>query len=80
MELFDVEGFSERGEIFVHGSGRRLVDRFARTIWPGLAEAVLRGAFISKLPDAEGEAAETQVWIEFAVKCGYLARAQLETL
>ncbi|MBI4569736.1 MAG: four helix bundle protein [Planctomycetes bacterium] len=29
-------------------------------------------AFISKLSDAESEAAETQVWIEFAVKCEYL--------
>ncbi len=28
--------------------------------------------FISKLADAESEAAETQVWLEFAVKCGYL--------
>jgi four helix bundle protein len=29
-------------------------------------------AFISKLSDAEAEAAETQVWLEFAVKCGYM--------
>ena len=27
---------------------------------------------MSKLNDAEAEAAETQVWLEFAVKCGYL--------
>jgi four helix bundle protein len=32
-------------------------------------------AFLSKLSDAETEAAETQVWIEFAVRCGYLDRA-----
>jgi four helix bundle protein len=31
-------------------------------------------AFISKLSDAESEAAETQVWLEFAVKCSYLQR------
>ena len=31
-------------------------------------------AFVSKLSDAETEAAETQVWIEFEVKCGYLPR------
>lgn len=31
-------------------------------------------AFISKLSDAEAEAAETQVHIEFAFKCGYLER------
>ena len=29
-------------------------------------------AFVSKLSDADAEAAETQVWLEFAIKCGYL--------
>jgi four helix bundle protein len=29
-------------------------------------------AFQSKLNDAEGEAAETQTWLRFAVACGYL--------
>jgi four helix bundle protein len=31
-------------------------------------------AFIAKLSDSESEAAETQVWLEFAVKCCYLDR------
>ncbi|MDZ7343322.1 MAG: four helix bundle protein [candidate division KSB1 bacterium] len=31
-------------------------------------------AFVSKLSDAEGEAAETQAWIEFAVACQYLSK------
>jgi four helix bundle protein len=31
-------------------------------------------AFIAKLSDAEAESAETQAWLEFAVKCGYLHR------
>ena len=31
-------------------------------------------AFISKLSDSESEAAETQVWLEFSVKCKYLDR------
>jgi len=31
-------------------------------------------SFISKLTDSEAEAAETQSWLEFAVKCGYLDR------
>ena len=30
-------------------------------------------AIVAKRGDAEGEAAETQVWIQFAVSCGYLA-------
>jgi four helix bundle protein len=28
--------------------------------------------FISKMADADGEATETQVWLDFAVACGYL--------
>lgn len=31
-------------------------------------------AFVAKLNDVEGEAAETQTWLEFAVKCEYLDR------
>ena len=31
-------------------------------------------SIISKLSDAESEAAETQVWIEFAFHCDYVAR------
>jgi 23S rRNA-intervening sequence protein len=33
-----------------------------------------------KLSDAESEAAETQVWIEFALKCDYIAREQANEL
>jgi four helix bundle protein len=29
-------------------------------------------AFISKLSDCEGEAAETQVWLDYSYQCGYL--------
>ncbi|HZD10327.1 MAG TPA: four helix bundle protein [Candidatus Binatia bacterium] len=31
--------------------------------------------FVSKLTDCESEAAETQVWLTFAVECGYLERS-----
>jgi four helix bundle protein len=34
------------------------------------------GAFIAKLSDAETEAAETQTWLRFAHRCGYLAEDQ----
>ena len=33
-------------------------------------------SFIAKLSDSDAEAAETQVHLEFAVKCGYLSRAE----
>lgn len=52
--------------------------RSSRSVCANLAEGWrkrrYKKAFISKLSDAEGEAAETQVWLEFAVKFGYLER------
>ena len=54
------------------------IRRSSRSVCANLAEAWRKrryeAAFIAKLSDAESEAAETQVWIEFAVKCGYLDR------
>jgi four helix bundle protein len=56
------------------------VRRSSRSVCANIAEAWRKRrypkAFISKLSDAEAEAAETQVWIEFAVKCGYLPSEQ----
>jgi four helix bundle protein len=53
--------------------------RSSRSVCANLAEAWrkrrYKASFIAKLSDAESEAAETQVWIEFAVKCRYLDRA-----
>ena len=35
--------------------------------------------FVSKMADADGEATETQVWLDFAHECGYLSQSrQLE--
>jgi four helix bundle protein len=52
------------------------IRRSSRSVCANLAEAWRKrhyaGAFISKLSDAEAEAAETQVWLEFAVKSNYL--------
>lgn len=54
------------------------IRRSSRSVCTNIAEAWRKrryeAAFISKLSDAETEAAETQVWLEFAVKCGYLER------
>ena len=54
------------------------IRRSSRSVCTNLAEAWRKrryaAAFVSKLSDSEGEAAETQVWLEFAVKCKYLNR------
>ena len=52
------------------------IRRSSRSVCANLAEAWRKrryvAAFISKISDSEGEAAETQTWIEFAVRCGYM--------
>jgi four helix bundle protein len=36
--------------------------------------------FVSKLADADAEAAETQVWLDFARDCGYISKEKHEDL
>ena len=54
------------------------IRRSSRSVCANLAEAWrkrrYKAAFVSKLSDAESEAAETQVWINFATECSYLTR------
>lgn len=49
--------------------------RSSRSVCSNVAEAWRKrryeAAFVSKLNDAEAEAAETQTWASFAVECGY---------
>ena len=52
------------------------IRRSSRSVCSNIAEAWrkrrYRAAFVSKLGDSEGEAAETQVWLQFAQEFGYL--------
>ncbi len=52
------------------------IRRSSRSVCANLAEAWRKrryeAAFIAKLNDCESEAAETQTWLEFAVKCNYM--------
>ena len=58
--------------------------RSSRSVAANLAEAWRRrrypAAFVQDLNRCEAEAAETQVWLEFAVKCGYLDREKARVL
>lgn len=60
------------------------IRRASRSVCSNIAEAWRKrrypAAFVSKLNDAETEAAETQVWIEFAVRCGYLSELEAKEL
>lgn len=54
------------------------VRRSSRSVCANITEAWRKrryeAAFVSKLNDAEAEAAETQTWLQFAVECEYLDR------
>lgn len=58
--------------------------RSSRSVCANIAEAWRKrrypNAFVSKLSDAEAEAAETQVRIEFSLKSGYIPSEQTDEL
>lgn len=73
MEIFQLSKEFPKEEKF------SLVDqirRSSRSVCTNIAEAWrkrrYKAAFIAKLSDAETEACETQVWLEFSLRCGYL--------
>ena len=53
------------------------VRRSSRSVCANIAESYRRRRykdyFVSKLSDAETENAETQIWLDFALDCGYLS-------
>ena len=60
------------------------IRRSSRSVCSNIAEGWRRRrhemAFIDKLSVAEGEAAETQVWLEFAVECEYIPAEEAREL
>jgi len=52
------------------------IRRSSRSVSGNIAEAFRKRkypkSFISKLTDSEGEAAETQVWLDYALECEYI--------
>ena len=81
MRIFKVSGDFPREEKY---SLTDQIRRSSRSVCSNLAEAWRKrryeAAFISKLNDAEAEAAETQTWLNFANACGYLHQDQAQEL
>ena len=81
MEIFELtKGFPPEEKYSMVDQMRRS----SRSVCTNIAEAWrkrrYRAAFIAKLSDAESEACETQMWIEFAVRCKYLGAFLAEKL
>jgi four helix bundle protein len=75
MQVFEISKGFPKEETY---SLTDQIRRSSRSVCANLAEAWRKrryeAAFASKLNDSEAEAAETQTWLEFAVRCGYLNR------
>lgn len=60
------------------------IRRSSRSVSGNLAEAWRKRryekAFVAKLSDCEGEAAETQVWLAYALACNYIKNEEYESL
>jgi four helix bundle protein len=73
MEIFEVSTRFPKEERY---SLTDQIRRSSRSVCANLGEAWRKrryqAAFIAKLSDCQAEATETQIWLEFAVKCNYL--------
>jgi len=53
------------------------IRRSSRSVPTNISEAFRKRrypkSFVAKLSDSEGEAAETQVWLDFSLKCNYIS-------
>ena len=60
------------------------IRRCSRSVCSNIGEAWRKrrypAHFVSKLSDSEGEAEETRVWVEFALKCNYPSPQEAEEL
>ena len=73
MLIFDLSKQFPREEMY---SLTDQIRRSSRSVSGNIAEAFRKRrypkSFIAKLSDAEGEAAETQVWLDYALACKYI--------
>lgn len=73
MEIFELTKTFPKEEKY---SLTDQIRRSSRSVCSNIAEAFRKRkypkSFVSKLNDSEGEAAETQVWLDFSLNCNYI--------
>ena len=81
MEIFALSKCFPKEETF---SLTDQIRRSSRSVSGNLAEAWRKRryekAFVAKLSDAEGEAAETQVWLDYGLACQYIDEKEHDEL
>lgn len=77
MEIFHTSNaFPKEEKYSLTDQIRRSSRSIAANIAEGFRKRQYPKMFVSKLADADGEAAETQVWLDFARDCEYLLPAR----
>ena len=73
MEVFNMTKSFPKEELY---SLTDQIRRSSRSVSGNIAEAFRKRKypkhFVSKLSDSEGESAETQVWLDYALACNYI--------
>ena len=73
MTIFELsKSFPAEEKFSLTDQGRRSSRSVCANISEAWRKRRYKAAFIAKLSDAETEACETQVWLEFAQLCGYI--------
>ena len=73
MEIFnESKSFPKEERFSLTDQMRRSSRSVAANIAEGFRKRQYPKMFVSKLADSDGEAAETQVWLDFARDCGYM--------
>ena len=80
-EIFHLSKRFPREELYSLTSQIR---RSSRSVAANIAEGFRKRRYpnmlVSKLADSDGEATETQVWLDFALDCGYMTKTDRDRL
>ncbi len=81
MKIFEISKRFPKEETY---SLTDQIRRSSRSVCSNLAEVFRKRrypkSFISKLTDSESEAAESQTWLEFSLRCEYITEVEYLTL
>jgi four helix bundle protein len=81
MEVFSLsKSFPEEERYPLTSQIRRSSRSVAANIAEGFRKRQYPNMFVSKLADSDAEAAETQVWLDFAQGCGYFSQERQKQL
>lgn len=81
MEVFHLTKHFPREEVY---SLTDQIRRSSRSVAANIAEGFRKRRYpnmlVSKLTDCDAEATETQVWLDFALDCGYMSKENHDQL